>query len=222
MQDVLAFSLMVFSAIFFVVDPLGALPIYMAMTSRDTPEKRRSIAFRSTFAAVLFLVGFALAGHIIFKLFGITLAAFKVAGGIILLQMSIDMISARETRVRTSPEELEEGIQKEDVAIIPLAIPMMAGPGSISTVMVLMGRSSGSIVRSAVVIGAVVVTGIISYYILRGGELAMKILGHTGLNVIGRVMGLILSAIAIQFIIDGLHDAYQLYFPLTIISGLGK
>jgi multiple antibiotic resistance protein len=205
------------SAVFFVVDPLGAIPIYMAMTQQDSREKRHSIALRAAVTATLLLLVFAMAGHLIFRMFGITLAAFKVAGGILLLGMSLDMINATQTRARTSPEETQEGIQKDDVAIIPLAIPMLAGPGSISTVMVLMGQTSGSVLKMSAVIGSIVVTGLLAYLFLRSGAFAMKIMGRTGLNIVTRIMGLILSAIAIQFVLNGIHDAYMMFFPTGLL-----
>lgn len=216
-NEIMAFSLMSLSAVFFVVDPLGAIPIYMAMTQHDSAEKRRSIALRAAITSTLFLLAFAMAGHLIFKMFGITLAAFKVAGGILLLGMSLDMINATQTRARTSPEETQEGIEKDDVALIPLAVPMLAGPGSISTVMVLMGQTSGSVLKMSAVIASIAVTGLLAYLFLRSGAFAMKIMGRTGLNIITRVMGLILSAIAIQFVLTGLHDAYMLFFPGGLI-----
>lgn len=211
---------MSFSAVFFVVDPVGAVPIYLAMTKGDSAEKRHSIALRAAIAGTLFLLLFALTGGLIFKAFGITLAAFKIAGGILLFLMAIDMIRAQPTRARTSPEETLEGIEKEDVALIPLAIPMIAGPGSISTVMVLMGQAAGSMSRMATVLGSIALTGVITWGLLRGGSFALKLLRQTGINVIARVMGLILSAIAIQFILNGLHDAYLQFFPagMTVVT----
>ncbi|MBI5528604.1 MAG: MarC family protein [Deltaproteobacteria bacterium] len=203
---------MAFPAVFFVVDPFGVIPMYLAMTRDDPPGKKRSIALRASIASTLFLILFALAGGLIFRLFGITLAAFKIAGGILLLLMSIDMIRAQPTRARTSPEEEREGIEKDDVALIPLAIPMLAGPGSVSTVMVLMGQAGGAVLKLGAVIASVVLTGAVSYVVLRGAEMALKLLRQTGINVIARVMGLILSAIAIQFILNGLFDAYQQFF----------
>lgn len=212
LQDLAVFSLMAFPAVFFVVDPLGAIPMYLSMTKSDSPDKRRSIALRASIASTLFLILFALAGGLIFRLFGITLAAFKIAGGTLLLLMSIDMIRAQPTRARTSPEEEREGVEKDDVALIPLAIPMLAGPGSISTVMVLMGQTGGGVLKMAAVVGAIVFTGVLGYLSLRGAEIALRLLRQTGINVIARVMGLILSAIAIQFILNGLFDAYQQFF----------
>jgi multiple antibiotic resistance protein len=212
LQDLAVFSLMAFPAVFFVVDPFGVIPMYLAMTRDDPPAKKRSIALRASIASTLFLVLFALAGGLIFRLFGITLAAFKIAGGILLLLMSIDMIRAQPTRARTSPEEEREGIEKDDVALIPLAIPMLAGPGSVSTVMVLMGQAGGAVLKLGAVIASVVLTGAMSYVILRGAEIAQRLLRQTGINVIARVMGLILSAIAIQFVLNGLFDAYQQFF----------
>lgn len=213
MYETLIFALMTFSAVFFVVDPPAAVPVFLAMTAGDTPHKRRSMALRAALASTIMLIVFAFTGGLLFKLFGITLGAFKVAGGILLLLMSIDMLRAEPTRARTSPEETQEGIEKDDVALIPMAMPMLAGPGSLSTVMVLMGQTEGDWVKRACVVGAVLLTGLLSWLFLRGASFALRVMGRTGLNVLSRVMGLILSAIAIQFILNGLHDAYVLFFP---------
>src|SRR5947207_3618471 len=128
-QEWLSFSLLSLSAIFFVVDPMGAIPIFIAMTRNDPPEKRRDMARRATIAAFFILTLFAVAGTLIFKVFGVTLGAFKVAGGVLLLLTSIEMLRAERVRTRTSSEEEREGAEKEDVAIFPLAIPLLAGPG---------------------------------------------------------------------------------------------
>src|SRR5258708_10040738 len=133
-KEWLSFSLLSLSAIFFVVDPMGVIPIFMAMTRNDPPEKRKDMALRASVAAFFILSVFAVAGTLIFKVFGVTLGAFKVAGGILLLLTSIEMLQARRVRTRTTPEEELAGSEKEDVAIFPLAIPLLAVPRSIATV----------------------------------------------------------------------------------------
>ncbi|HXN82583.1 MAG TPA: NAAT family transporter, partial [Myxococcales bacterium] len=140
-KEWLSFSLLSLSAIFFVVDPMGAVPVFLAMTRNDSPEKRRDMARRACLAAFFILSTFAVAGTLIFKVFGITLGAFKVAGGVLLLLTSIEMLRATQQRTRVTPEEEREGAEREDVAIFPLAIPLLAGPGSIATVTALMGRA---------------------------------------------------------------------------------
>src|SRR5689334_1771816 len=145
-RELLSFSLLSLSAVFFVVDPMGVVPVFVAMTQGDSDEKRRRMAKRASLTAFGILTFFALAGTVIFRLLGVTLGAFKVAGGVLLLLTSIEMLRAQQARTRITPEEEQEGTDKEDVAIFPLAIPLLAGPGSIATVTALMGRDRKSVV----------------------------------------------------------------------------
>jgi multiple antibiotic resistance protein len=206
-QEWLSFSLLSLSAIFFVVDPMGAIPVFMAMTRDDPPAKRRDMAKRASIAAFFVLSTFAVAGTVIFKVFGITLGAFKVAGGVLLLLTSIDLLRAQPQRTRVSPEEEREGAEKEDVAIFPLAIPILAGPGSIATVAALMGRAGRKAFAVPVVL-SIALTCLASYLMLVGAERISRLLGVTGLSVMNRVIGLIIGAIAVQFMFDGLRDTF--------------
>ena len=142
----------------------------------------------------------------IFKLFGITLGAFRIAGGILLFLMALDMLRAQRSRVRVSPEEETEGVEKEDVAIIPLGIPMLAGPGSIAMVIVLMGHARSSVVHLTIVVACILVAGFLTYLILRAATVVERTLKQTGLNILNRVMGLVLAAVAVQFVVYGIRD----------------
>jgi multiple antibiotic resistance protein len=206
-KEWLSFSLLALSAIFFVVDPMGVIPVFMAMTSHDSPEKRERMARRASVAAFLILSTFAVAGTLIFRVFGVTLGAFKVAGGVLLLLTSIDMLRAQQGRTRVSPEEEKEGAEKEDVAIFPLAIPLLAGPGSIATVTALMGKA-GRILFAIPVIASIAITCAASYLMLVAAERIQRLMGVTGLSVMNRVIGLIIGAIAVQFMFDGLRDTF--------------
>lgn len=207
MKEWLSFSLLSLSAIFFVVDPMGVIPVFMAMTSGDPPEKRRSMAKRASVAAFFILSTFAVAGTLIFRVFGITLGAFKVAGGVLLLLTSIEMLKAQQQRTRMTPEEEKEGAEKEDVAIFPLAIPLLAGPGSIATVTALMGKA-GRILFAVPVIFSIAITCAASYAMLVAAERIQRFLGVTGLSVMNRIIGLIIGALAVQFMFDGLKDTF--------------
>jgi len=206
-REWLSFSLLSLSAIFFVVDPMGAIPVFIAMTRDDPPEKRRDMARRAAVVAFFVLTLFAVAGTLIFKVFGVTLGAFKVAGGVLLLLTSIEMLRAQPQRTRTTPEEEREGAEKEDVAIFPLAIPLLAGPGSIATVTALMGRA-GRKAFAVPVILSIAITCVISFWMLVAADRISRFLGVTGLNVMNRVIGLIIGAIAVQFMFDGLRDTF--------------
>lgn len=207
LHDWLSFSLLSLSAIFFVVDPMGVIPIFLVMTRGDSDEKKEQMAKRASIAAFYILTIFALAGTLIFKVLGVTLGAFKVAGGILLLLTSIEMLRAQQARTRVTPEEEQEGIEREDVAIFPLAIPLLAGPGSIATVTALMGRA-GNVLNAIPVIASIAITCAASYFMLRVAGRIQQLLGVTGLNVMNRVIGLIIGAIAVQFMFDGLKDVF--------------
>lgn len=191
-------------AVFFVVDPFGVVPIFLAITARD-PGKARQMAMRACLVGSGLLLFFALFGGLIFKVFAVTLSAFRVAGGILLLITSLDMLRGRTSQTKTSPEEELEGAQKEDVAVVPLAMPLLAGPGAIATVMVLMSRGTGILTAIPVII-SIVLTFVASYYLLRAAGLVQRLLGQTGVAILQRLMGLILAAIAVQFIAEGGHD----------------
>src|SRR5258708_11468042 len=184
-KEWLSFSLLSLSAIFFVVDPIGVVPIFMARTRNDAPEKRKDMELRASVAAFFILATFAVAGTLIFRVFGVTLGAFKVAGGILLLLTSIEMLRAQQVRTKTTPEEEQEGAEKEDVAIFPLAIPLLAGPGSIATVTTLMAKA-GRIVYAVPVILSIAVTCLASYYILIGSHPTPPPLGAPPLPLLTR------------------------------------
>jgi multiple antibiotic resistance protein len=206
-RDWLSFSLLALSAVFFVVDPMGVIPVFIVLTRDDPPEKRKRIARRSSITAFFILTIFAFAGTLIFRVFGVTLGSFKVAGGVLLLLTAIEMLKAQPTRTRMTPEEQQEGAEREDVAVFPIAIPLLAGPGSIATVIGLMGRAGHLLFGTAVIL-AIAVTCLASYVMLNGANRIQRFLGTTGLSVMNRIIGLIIGAIAVQFIFDGLKDTF--------------
>lgn len=203
MKAYLSSFLITFSAIFFIVDPLGLVPIFIAITSQSTRGKRLATAKRATLLAFWILTFFAICGGFVFKLFGITVPAMRIAGGFLLLITAIDMLRAQPTRTRSSPEEETEFEAKPDVAIVPLAIPLLAGPGSIVTAMVLAGQ--GNTLHSVLpVVISIAFTCLIAYVLLRAAEPIQRLLGRSGIAVFERIMGLLLASIAVQFIVDGI------------------
>jgi multiple antibiotic resistance protein len=208
MRDVLAFSLISLSAVFVVVDPLAAVPFFLAMTKGATAEQRRETARRAAWTAFIVLGFFAVAGAIVFKALGITIGAFKMAGGVLLLIMAIDMLRTRASEARITETEVQAGALKEDVAIVPLAMPLLAGPGAIATVVVLMGRARAGERWWQVfpVLASIAVVAFSAYLILSFATQVDRVLGRTGLAILERVAGLLLAAIAFQFLIDGVAD----------------
>jgi len=207
MRELFTFALVSFSAVFFIVDPIAVLPVYLAITASESEAQKRATALRAALTSSLTLMLFALAGGLIFKLFGISLPAFKIAGGMLCFLVALDMMQARPSRTRSTPEEEREGAEKADVAIIPLAIPLLSGPGSIATVMVLMSKTT-SRMQGVVVFMAIAATGLVTWLVLRGAGWIEQRLSKTLLNVLMRVMGLILAAIAVEFVLTGLHEAF--------------
>lgn len=203
----LSYALATFSAVFVVSDPIGLVPIYLAMTKSYTREQRRIAAIRASFVMAITLGAFALTGTAVLEFFGISLAAFRIAGGVLLFLLAIDMLRAQPSRQRTSPEEEAAGAEQVDVSIFPLGIPMLAGPGSIATVIVLMTQAQMPMERFLVFV-AIGATAIITAVLLIGATFAERRLGKTGLSVLERVMGLLLAAIAIQFIVDGTREVF--------------
>ena len=208
MDELGRFALVTFTSVLFIVDPFAAVPTYLTITQAETPPERRRTARRACIAMTLVLVVFAATGTLIFRAFGITVAAFQVAGGLILWFVASDMLRG-ERRTQEGREELVEGRVKDDVALTPLAIPMLAGPGAISTVIVVSGQARGA-AETAIVYGAIVATGIISLVALRLGEPLFGRLGKTGIRVVTRVMGLILAAVAVQFVLSGVKATFGL------------
>lgn len=206
MPDLTSFAILTFSALFFVVDPFAVIPMFLVITQGDTTRKKRWMALKASGVATVTLLVFAATGGAIFRLFGVTLGAFRIAGGILLFLMAIEMVRAQRSRVRTSPEEVKEGVEKEDVAIIPLGIPMLAGPGAIATVMVVMGEAKGDADRMLAVVGCILLTGLVTFLLLRVAPLLEKVLKTTGINILNRIMGLLLAAMAVQFMVNGFRD----------------
>ncbi len=207
MRELATYAVLCFGSVFAIVDPFAAVPIFLAFTAGRTPPEIASVARRASLTCMLVLLLFAGAGSVILNFFSITLPAFKIAGGVILFAVGFEMLRARPSRTRSTEEERAEAQTKEDVALVPLGLPLLAGPGAIATVMVL-STKAGDLPHRAAVIACVIVVSIITFLVLRSASYVARWLGQTGINLIGRVMGLILAATAAQFVIDGVREAF--------------
>lgn len=204
--------LLIFTSVFFIVDPFAVIPTFLAMTYRDSPTQRRVLARRGAWTCAITLILFALAGSLIFKIFGITIGAFKIAGGILIGLNALDMVQARQSTQRETPVEKAEGIQKDDIGIMPLGVPMLAGPGAISTVMVLaLGAKTPATITAVYV--SIALTAALTYVVLSAASLVERRLGQTGMRILTRLMGLVLCAIAVQFILDGIKLSFAKVAP---------
>ncbi len=201
-----------FVSIFVTLDAIGNIPVFLAMTPHNTPDERVRIVRRALLAVFVVLVTFALFGNLIFRLFGVTIEAFRIVAGLLLLKIAFDMMEARPDRVRHSPEELVS-TRREDIALIPLAIPMLSGPGTISSVIALTGQAAKApslVPAFLVLLVAILLNVIIAFIALRSATAIAHFFKETGMRVFTRVMGLILAAIAVQFMLTGIKDAFHL------------
>lgn len=208
LPEVVGFGVTAFATLFSIVDPVAAAPIFLAMTPEDTPAARRRMARVAALVSGGLLLLFALAGTRIFAFFGIGTPAFQVAGGILLLVIALDMLRARESGTRHSPEEQREGLAKADVAVTPLAVPLLAGPGALSTVTLLASRAGGLADLGALGAAILLTTGI-TWAILAYADQLLRVLGQIGARVVTRVMGLLLAGIGAQFILTGAREFWR-------------
>lgn len=192
-------------SVLFIVDPLAAVPPFLTMTHGDPEEKRRATALKAAIVSTGILLLFATAGSIVLRIFGVTLPAFRIAGGVILGLSALEMLRA-ERPSRENPGEIREGIEKVDISITPLSIPLLAGPGAISTVMVL-APAHVTWSASIPVYAAIILTGMVTWTLLTRSAHLKKILGTTGIHVMTRLAGLVLLTMAVQFVLDGVRGA---------------
>ena len=199
------FSVLALSSIFFLVDPFAAIPSFLAITESADPSRRKRMARKGALTCFIVLTSFAVGGQLIFKLFGITLPAFEIAGGMILLLIGLDMLQAKRSATQEAHGDTEEATAKEDAGIVPLGIPMLAGPGAISSVMVLVGQVT-TLWQMIAILGCIAFTAFVSFLVLSGASRVRRLLGDTGIRILVRIMGLLLVALAMQFFVNGLTD----------------
>ena len=199
------FSLLALSSVFFLVDPFAALPTFLAVTDGQTPARRVRTARKASLTAFVVLTTFAFIGQYIFRVFGITLPAFEIAGGVILILIGLDMLEAKRSPTQEATGEREEASSKDDPGVVPMGIPMLAGPGAITTVMVLVGQVQTAWQMVAIV-GAIAITAAICFVVLGSADRVARFLGDTGIRILVRIMGLLLVALAVQYFVNGLQD----------------
>ena len=192
-----------FVAILAIVNPIGIVPIFLALSHNDSEAERKHTARITALSVGIILLIAAFAGEVILSFFGIGLPSFRVGGGILVLLMAISMLHAKQSRIRQSPSEAEYAEEKDHIAVVPLAIPLMAGPGAIS-VAIIHGHQAASLQSQLILGGSILSVALLSLISLYLAESIGKALGVTGLNIATRIMGLILAAIGVQMIALGL------------------
>lgn len=213
MIELVKYFVILYGGLFAITNPVGAVPVFLGVTHDLSWGQRREIAQKTAITVIATLVVFALIGEWIFKFFGSSVDAFAIAGGILLFKMAMDMLSGRLSTVKISKEETEEFSEEvvtlEEVAIIPLAIPLISGPGAITTVMLYMAKST-SVPEKATVVASILAIGLTVWLILCSSNRIQERLGRVGIKVMTRMMGLILTSMAVQMIINGIKGAFGL------------
>ena len=195
------FLISAFTTLFVVIDPIGLTPIFIALTQGMTPQQRRAIALRASVIALLLLTLFAFFGEAVLGFAGISMPAFRIAGGILLFLTALDMLFEHRTKRREGQAEEDEG---PDPSVFPLAIPLIAGPGAIATMILLAGQADGALEMAAVLL---VMTGVLllAFLLFLTAGITERALGRTGINVVTRLLGMLLAALSVQFVLDGLR-----------------
>ena len=199
------YILLAVSSLFVIVDPFAVIPAFLAMTPEDTPEDRTKMAWLACWVTAGVLLGFAVGERWIFQFLGITMPAFQIAASIVLLLVALDMLRAQRSRVRETAEETEAGVKKTDIAVTPLAIPMLAGPGAISTV-ILLHHQAADFKQQVALYLCIIVICAASYLVLRLAAHGARWMSPIALNITTRIMGLLLAAVAIQFMLNALKQ----------------
>lgn len=213
-MDIFYFTIAAFAAIFSIVNPLGAVPILVSLTEGYTPAEKKGVVMKAVLSAFSVLLTFALFGNYIFAFFGITIPSFRIAGGLLLISVGFSMMRGQPPRTKSTPEEREEAAEREEVGIVPLGVPMLAGPGSITTVMIVISDSQGALSITAV-IASIAVTLLIAYILFIYGDRIFERIGRVGSRAFSRIMGLIITSIAVQFIIEGIKAILIQWGALT-------
>ncbi|TAJ12380.1 NAAT family transporter [Marinilabiliaceae bacterium JC017] len=201
MNEFISFGILAFTSFFTLINPFGAMPIFMTMTTELTEDNRNRTAKKACFAAFITIFLFAFSGQLLFKFFGISVDSFRIVGGVIFFLMGMDMLQARLGKVKIKESEVKSYVN--DISVTPLAIPMICGPGAITNAIVLMEDAS-SINMMLVLVFAIFLVIALTYIILLSSGKIMKFLGETGINVMMRLMGLIVMVIAVEFFFSGL------------------
>jgi MarC family membrane protein len=198
-----------FIVLFVVMDPIGVTPMFGTLTRGGGDLHRRRMAFKGVLLAAAILLVFAFIGDWLLHTLGIGIPAFKIAGGILLFLIAIDMVFARHSGGRSTTEpENQEARYKEDISVFPLAFPLIAGPGALTTILLMVGEAHGSFWYFVSMIAVLLLVLVITLFCLLMSGRLMKLLGETGANVVDRLLGVILAALAVQFVVDGVRAGF--------------
>ncbi|MGH7766320.1 MAG: MarC family protein [Candidatus Binatia bacterium] len=206
-ESLLQFGLRAFATLFIVVDPLGVAPMFVALTSELRDAERRRVLSRALLVAFSVTLFFLLGGGFLLSYLGVTVHAFAISGGILLFAASLPMLFGQRPGLQ-APETHELGATGEDIAVFPLAIPLLSGPGTITTVLLLANQVRGELLRMGIFAAVIVLVYLIAWWILYAGERVMARLGQGKVHIITRVLGIVLAALAVQYILSGIAGYY--------------
>jgi multiple antibiotic resistance protein len=192
-----------FATAFTIIDPIGMIPLTLSATANDTPEQRNRIIDQAVIVGGCVMLFMGLVGRAFLDYLGITLPAFTIAGGIFLFLIAIDMLFARPTGAKRTEDEEREAAANENPAVFPLAVPMIAGPGTIATILLLVSLAHGDRLEVSIVVIAYAVALIVTWGCMRASTFLLKVITKTGIHVVTRLLGIILGALAVQFVING-------------------
>jgi multiple antibiotic resistance protein len=209
-SDSIAFFFHSFISLFVIVNAIGNVPLFVSLLDRFGEAEKRGMMKKASVIAAATLIVVTVTGNLFFKLLGVELFSFRIAGGILLMIISIEMLLGHKTRTQSSGTEEMQSSEMEDITIVPLAIPLLTGPGALTTGIVLF-QSAGHFLNKIILLVTIVVVFFTSYIILVKARPILRFLGQTGTRVARRIMGLMLLSIAVQFIIRGIFDALHLY-----------
>ncbi|PWR74044.1 MarC family protein [Methanospirillum lacunae] len=209
-DDLISLTLFTLSSILIVVDPIGAMLVYHSLTGHMEPQNRKKVAISACRLSTVVLLFFTIFGSSLLALFGITIEAFTIAGGVLLFGIGMEIVYAKTSRARMTEAEKHESIEAEEISSMPLAFPMIAGPGTITTVIVLSKNVSliSEPVRLVIILGSVIMTMTLTYLLLVSSEQFTSRIGQREYRVVSRLMGILLMAIAVQFLINGISTAF--------------
>jgi len=216
----LEFAIATFAAIFAIVNPIGNIPLFSAVTEGYSPELKRKIIIKTCLVTFGVLTGFGIFGQYVFLVYGITIPAFKIAGGILLFSVSFSMMQGQRSRAKMSEEENLDAMSKEDIGVVPLGIPLFAGPGAITTVMIYISYATraNDLFDLTSVFVSIIATTLISYVLLTYSQRIFERMGRGGALAFSRIMGLLLAAVAVSFVMSGIFEAVDAFIKNGLLA----
>ena len=205
------------AALVSIVNPVGAIPVFIKLTENQTLVERQRTGFLCALTTALVLLISLALGETILTFFGITIASFRVGGGILIMMIAFSMLHAQTSQIRHTAEEAEDSLERDTVAAVPLGIPLLAGPGAISTI-ILNGQRYSSFWHYLILAGEILAVALAVWLCLRSASLIARLLGRTGINIVTRIMGLIMTAVGVEFIANGLKQLFPILATASLLS----